>query len=168
MTSHRNPAESTTALHPSQGDSPRDLIPRPGSGSLRREGQSLGGSPFPPPRFLNLWGGVLLTSAPLSCWHLLYKGFFKCQHSFFYFFQDFSFRLFSRGVLPAGTASAHRGFRGSFAHFAQPAPIRSPALSGKTLILGKAFDMGRGNVRIVLTHLGANTKKSKAPRRRKG
>ena len=39
--------ESTTALHPLQGDSPRDLIPRPGLASLRREGETSAEAPFP-------------------------------------------------------------------------------------------------------------------------
>ena len=110
--------ESTTALHPNgvtvHGILSRSPAPAPSGGKAKTSAKA----PFPLPG-PDPWGGVLLTSAPLSCWHLLYKASTKCQPPFFYFSRIFFFGPFPDAVFPRRTVSFSMEKRPVFAHFAQ-------------------------------------------------
>lgn len=168
MTSYRKHPmyESTTALHPKRVTVRRIFSHGPAADPSGGKTEASAKAPFvlPGP---DSWEGVLLTSAPLSCWHLLYKSFLKCQHSFFDYFQNFSpLTVFSGRPYPVDSVRPAE-IPAVFCTVCPAVRIPVSVLSGKMPILRKAFDKGGGNVTIEQHALCVNME-SEAPRRRKG
>lgn len=118
----------------------RGPAPAPSGGRSKASAEA----PFPLPG-PDPWGSVLLTSAPLSCWHLLYKAFSKCQQSFLYFPGFFTVKSLKMAAPGRECPSSAGLFSLIFCMVCPFGWEKCTTLLGKSPISGKVFDMGHRN-----------------------